>query len=218
MKKLLYCTAAFLVLTFSANSQDKFTEAMKKQLAAFDTTSKPEAFSALGNSFQRIGDVEKTQWLPYYYAALSKLMSGLIINQTDPSQSDMYADQAEEFYNKAKALTAENSELHCLGKILATLRMLGDPQNRYMQYSGIAAEHLAKARKLDPTNPRPDYLEAQDLYYTPEQFGGDKKKAVEMLKTALVKFEAFIPASPIHPYWGKQQVQTMLTMANGAGK
>lgn len=218
MKKLLYLTAAFLVFTFSASSQDKFTEAMKKQLAAFDTTSKPEAFGALANSFQRIGDAEKTQWLPYYYASLCKLMNGLILTQTDPSNSDMYADQAEEFLNKAKALTTENSELHCLGKILATLRMLADPQNRYMQYSGIAAEHLQKARTLDPTNPRPDYLEAQDLYYTPEQFGGDKKKAVEMLKTALVKFDAFKPASPIHPYWGKQQVQTMLTQVDGAGK
>ncbi len=43
---------------------------MKKNLALFDSAKTTADYQTLANTFERIGDAEKTQWLPYYYAGL----------------------------------------------------------------------------------------------------------------------------------------------------
>jgi hypothetical protein len=71
-----------------------------------------------------------------------------------------------------------------------------------MIYGPIAAEALAKAKSLDPTNPRVYLQEALDKYNTPEQWGGSKTEGKKMLEDAVKKYEAFKPQSSIHPNWG----------------
>ena len=60
---------SFLILfafTFSANAQnDKYMSAMVPKVAAVDTTVSSTGWLELGNSFERIAESEKTQWLPY---------------------------------------------------------------------------------------------------------------------------------------------------------
>ncbi len=46
----------------------------------------------------------------------------------------------------------------------------------------IVKEFIEK--KLDPENPRITIMEAEDLYFTPEQFGGSKTKGIELFKKA----------------------------------
>src|SRR4249920_2337118 len=69
MKSLLFFSMMIGVLASSAQS-DKYLEAMKKNLALFDSAKTNADYQTLANTFQRIGDAEKTQWLPYYYAGL----------------------------------------------------------------------------------------------------------------------------------------------------
>ena len=49
---------------------------MEARVAAIDTTRNPSELTDLANAFERIADAEKTQWLPYYYAALAAVNSG----------------------------------------------------------------------------------------------------------------------------------------------
>ncbi|HNA00702.1 MAG TPA: hypothetical protein PLN49_07560, partial [Ferruginibacter sp.] len=61
-----------------------------------------------------------------------------------------------------------------------------------------------------PNNPRPEYLKGQGLKYTPEQFGGGCATAKPVLQASLDKYNAFKPASELHPNWGKQRVELLL--------
>lgn len=218
MKKLII-TSVFLlsmVLVFAQN--EKYVKAMETRIASMDTTKQSTGFLELSNAFERIGDAEKNQWLPYYYGAFSAVQAGYSINGAqmggNADKVDPICDKAEALLNKAEALSKDNSEIYVIKKMIASLRMLGDPMNRYMQYGPIASEALAVAQKLNPDNPRIYLMMGQDKFYTPEQFGGSKAEAKKLFGYAMQKFETYKPESSLSPNWGKNMTQYYLSQAN----
>ncbi len=217
MKKII-SLSYFLLFTVAAFSQnEKFVKTMEQTIAAFDTTRSNDGMLDLAAKFQRIGDAEKTQWLPYYYAALANVNMGFGLSGGQFGQNgdkiDPLADKAEQLINKAEELSPNNSEIYVLKNMIATLRLMVDPQARAMKYWGAATEALATAKKLNPENPRVYYLEGQSKLYTPEQYGGSKTEGIRLLELALQKFNAFKPESSIHPNWGKQMTEQFLAQA-----
>ena len=94
--------------------------------------------------------------------------------------------------------------------MIASVQMLVNPQQRYMQYGAASQKEMQKAMQQDPTNPRPYMLKGQSLKYTPEQFGGGCVTAKPVLQSSLNKYATFKPASEIHPTWGKQRVELLI--------
>jgi hypothetical protein len=109
--------------------------------------------------------------------------------------------------NKAEETSKENSEIFIIRKLIATLRMMADPMTRYQTYGPAAAEALARAKELNPDNPRVYLLEGQDKFFTPEQFGGSKSQAKTLFEESMKKYESFKPESSIHPRWGLDQAK-----------
>lgn len=211
MKKIIVIASAlFAVVSVSAQSE-RYLKAMQENVAKLDSIRSMQGWTEVGNNFQRIADAEKTQWLPYYYAALSNVMAGYFqsaVNQNpNPAVTDPLADKADAALSKAESLTKENSEIFVVKKMIATLRMMADPMNRWQTYGPQAAEALQKAKSLNPNNPRVFMLEGQDKFYTPEQFGGSKTEAKSLFEESARKFESFKPESSIHPQWGLSQVK-----------
>lgn len=199
-----------LVVTVLAFAQsEKFTAAMKTNLAAMDTAFKtPANLLTLSNNFERIASAEKTQWLPYYYAAFCQVNYGFM--QQDKDKTDGYADKASLLIAKADSLSPNNSEISCIKSMVASCHMMVNPQQRWQEYGAESSSNMQDAMKQDPTNPRPYYLKGQGLKYTPESFGGGCKTAKPALEIAQVKYEAFKPASDISPNWGKGLVAKLL--------
>jgi hypothetical protein len=131
--------------------------------------------------------------------------------EKDKSKIDAIADKATELINKADALQPNNSEISCIKSMIASSHMMVDPMTRFMEYGPESQSHLDAAMQQDPTNPRPEYLKGQGLKYTPEQFGGGCATAKPVLQSSLTKFNAFKPASELHPNWGKQRVELLIS-------
>ncbi|MEO6917135.1 MAG: hypothetical protein ABI151_17205 [Chitinophagaceae bacterium] len=214
MKRLLFST--LLLITASAYAQsERYEKAMMQNISKLDSANAKgaDAFTPLADNFTRIGDAEKTQWLPYYYASYASVMSALMME--DKSKVDIIADKADALLKKAETLAGkENSETCVIRSMIASAHMMVDPQSRYMQYGAVSASNLEKAKAMDPTNPRPVYLEGQSKFYTPEQFGGGKTAAKEMFKKALSMFSTFKPATNLSPKWGEASTKYFLTQAN----
>ncbi len=209
MKKLILL-ALMTTLTVAGFSQsDKYLAAMKRNLAAIDSSfSNPPSLLSLANTFERIADAEKNQWLPYYYAALCQVNYGFMV--TDKAQTDNIADKATALINKADSLSPKNSEISCIKSMIASCHMMVNPMQRYMQYGQESNTEMENAMEQDPTNPRPYLLKGQSLKYTPEQFGGGCKTAKIELQTAIDKFLVYKPASELYPAWGLQRVQQLM--------
>lgn len=213
MKKTLLSVIIICSSMFLFAQSDKYLPSMKKNIAMLDSALKQGTIKDLANNFERIGDAEKQQWLPYYYAAYCTVISAFI--EKDKTKQDGIADKAEELLTKAEGLAGkENSEIDIVKSMIASAHMMVDPQTRWMQYGKASSENIAKAKELDPTNPRAVYLEGQAKFFTPEAFGGGKAPAKELLEKALVMFDAFKPQSELHPTWGKASTLYFLSMTN----
>lgn len=218
MKKTIFVFTVLLTATVSlAQMPDKFVKAIEAKMAALDSTTSVDGWVELANSFERIAEAEKNQWLAYYYAAYSNVMAGILtgsggdIMAAKADKTDPYADKAEKHISKAEELMKNNSEIFVIKKMIATLRMMGDPMNRYMTYGPEAQAMLEEAKKLNPDNPRVYILDGQDKFFTPEQFGGSKAEAKILFETAQKKFETFKPETAIHPSWGLPTVKYFLS-------
>lgn len=208
MTRIFIAILSLITLTGYAQSE-KYIEAMKKNLARFDSVKTAEEYQSLAATFERIGDAEKTEWLPYYYSSLALLTPGWADPKID---KDANATKIKSILDKADPLVKENTdkaEVLAIRNMTATQQMLVDPQTRWQNYGQEGANYLKQAKELDPNNPRLAYLEGAGIFGTPEQFGGGKLKAKPVLEKAVELFKAEKP-KPMHPQWGQKIAEDML--------
>ena len=214
MKKIILSLLIISSFCLHAGAQevDKYTRVMEANVPAVDTLRNSNDLVALSATFARIAEAEKTKWLPYYYAALTQVNAAYFMGMDNikAEKTDPMADKADGFISKADALSPNNSEIYLVKKMIASLRLMGDPMNRYMEYGPKADEALQTAMKLNPENPRIYLLQAQDKYFTPEQFGGSKTEAKALFDMASKKYMLSKPESSIAPSWGKNVVDYFL--------
>lgn len=210
MKTTLLTLLAIVATTVSFAQSPNFEKGMAKGMEMMKNAKTSEDFTANANFFERVATTEKTQWLPFYYAAYNQLISGAL--EKDNSKKDAIYSKALDFVTQAAALKANDSEIETLTGYIKLMTVYVDPMNRYTQI-GPAMTYLEKAKQLDNGNPRPLFIIAQNSFYTPEAFGGGKKVALPQLKVAMDKYNAFKPAYAFAPSWGSEHCQALLTEA-----
>lgn len=112
---------------------EKYTAAMKANIALFDSMMGKGNGIELANNSERIGGAEKSQWLPFYYSAYCTITQAYI--EKDKSKKDAIADKAQQLLDKAESIYGkENSEIDVIKSMIATAHVTVDPQSRYMTY------------------------------------------------------------------------------------
>ena len=209
MKNLIL--GIFLMIGVNAFSQTAYEKAMTEKIAIVEQHKTPDEFTALANDFKRIGDKEKTQWLPYYYAAFATIQKGrTLMREGKTEELDLTAAEAQKYLNLATQLNKDSAENLILQKMIHSLKMMVNPQQRFMSEGMLAAEALSKAEKIDAQNPRITLMRAEDTYYTPEQFGGSKSKGLELFQKALDQYTVYQPKTKLDPNWGKSEAEYFL--------
>ncbi len=190
MKQLIIILCMFMAVAASAQNE-KFMGAMQSRMEGYKTAKTPQDFLDISN-------------------AHAQVLHGYMLAQTNPAALDPIADKAEQLINKADALEQNNSEITCVKSMIAQLRMMVNPMQRFQQYGTLMNEYLEKAKQQDPANPRPYALQSQSLFYTPAQFGGGCATAKPIAEQGMKLEEAFKPKTELHPKWGKQQFEMVL--------
>lgn len=204
MKSLIFSLLMLGAVVTSAQS-DKYAAAMKKTLALFDSAKTTADYQAMANTFERIGEAEKTQWLPYYYAGLALATAGW----NDPNvDKDANSTKINTLCDKAAALD-NNSEIFAIRNMSATQQMMVDPQTRWQTYGVQAAKDLDEGLKMNPDNPRLYYLRGESIFNTPVAFGGGKGKAKPIFEKAVALFKMDKP-KPLYPNWGLERTEEQL--------
>lgn len=204
MQKTLLALTLLISLTAGAQS-DKYTQTMQKNIALLDSAKSVDQLQSLAGTFDRIGDAEKTQWLPYYYAALAQTWIGWMPATTD---KDGNAQKINAYLAKAEAIE-KNAETYAVENMAATQQMLVDPSTRWATNGKDAGAALQKGMALDPNNPRLYYLQAMSLFSTPSQYGGGKDKAKPVFEKSIALYKSTQP-KPLYPTWGQKQAEDML--------
>jgi hypothetical protein len=205
MKKTILALLLFASLAAGAQT-DKYTQTMQKNLALMDSAKTIGDLQNMAGAFERIGDAEKTKWLPYYYAALAQSRIGWYPEMKE--HADENAVKTKALLAKAESIE-KNSELYIIENMTATQQMVVDPQSRWSTYGQEASAALNKGIQADPNNPRLYYLQGMSLFNTPPQFGGGKDKAKPLFEKSIALFKSAQP-KPLYPNWGQQQAEAML--------
>jgi hypothetical protein len=205
MKKLLMAVTLFV--TLGLNAQTKYESAMQNGLAKMKESKTADEMNATASFFERVADAEKTQWLPYYYAARNYTIAAFMNPAAD---KDKTAEKVNALIAKAEAIEKSNAEIFCLKQQVAVMQLTVDPMSRWQSYGAIASEAIAKAKAIEPNNPRPYLLEGQYLMNVPEAFGGGKAVAKKLFEKSVELFGNYKPVSALHPSWGKEQAGQLL--------
>lgn len=201
---LILLTLAFSV---SVNANDKYTETMQKNIdAVYKAQSIADIQNAV-NTFERIGEAEKTKWEPFYYAGFGYVM--MATREKEATAKDSYLDLALKAIEKAKAIRIDESEIIALEGFVHMMRVTVDPASRGQQYSGLAFQSFGKAVAMNPENPRALALLAQMQYGTAQFFGSPTTEACTTLSKSLEKFDTFKSDNPLAPKWGKGMAEEM---------
>ncbi len=212
MKTIFTSVLFFAALSLSIAQSDKYQKAMEKNVATYDTARSAQTMQSLMGTFGRIGQAEKTQWLPYYYAGMCA--TSMANKETDKARVAGWADQAEAFAQKADSLSPNNSEVSVLLATIHFARINVDFMGRGPKYSALGADALQKALQQNPNNPRAMVVLAQLRNSAPEGFGGDKAMACQLAQKAQALY-ATEPQTGIQPTWGRTSAERLVAKCTG---
>ena len=190
-------------------NDDKYVEAMKKNIELLNDATSAEDFQSAVNAFERIAQKETDKWEPLYYAAYGTLITA--IKEQDATKKDALLDKALASAQKAAGVKPNESEIVALIGFVHMIRVTVDPASRGQQYSGMAFQEFSKAVKLNPENPRALSLLSQMQYGTAKFFGSSTDEACATNTAAIAKFDTHTSEDPLAPTWGKDMTKQMET-------
>lgn len=210
MKKIILSLAVVLFGLVSMAQESVYFRTMEETLEGYSTIQSLADMQALGNKFQMIANVEKTEWLPLYYHAHCYIILSFM-EQGDAAKKDSYLDVAEKSIEKMIALAPNEAEVYALEAFYYSGRLVVDPAERGQKYSGLSGQAIGKALALDPTNPRANFIKLQSDKSSAKFFGKDPKSFCPQAKELMANWDNFIPKSSIYPAWGKEQLARIVS-------
>lgn len=214
MKKVLIMTTAVCMSLAASFAQDNNEQQLQAAVARLDKATAVKDYRQLAIDFAGIAARQQTNWLSWYYAAFCNAKTGWLY-ENDGERIEPFANLADEQIKKSLSLldTAtqqkELSEVYCVLSMVNRAKVFINPMTYGRQYGPVAGQYVQKALALDAANPRAVYLAGWEKYATPKMWGGDKKKAKELLEQSLQQLNAQ-NATGTAPHWGKQEVEGLL--------
>lgn len=204
-KAILSLISVFLMICVFGQSA-KYKEAMKSNIKLANETKTSENYQTAAAAFERIGNAEKNQWLPFYYAALTQLRMGLTDQRAD---KDAIAQKVSALIAKAEAIN-KNAEMATLRYMNATLQLIVNPMERWQKFGAEAEAAYQDGLAMDANNPRLYFLKGQSLLNTPPQFGGGMDAARPMFEKAVAVGEKTKVTDELMPTWGVEESKKIL--------
>jgi hypothetical protein len=197
MTKIITMITLFICSLLSAQTQ--FEQGMGKAFGLWKEGKNTEA-SAM---FERIAAAEKSSWLPNYYVALVNTTTAFSVK--DKTQIDLLLTKAQDALDIEMIKDQNNAELYVLQALIYTAWVVADPMTNSMKYSAKVMEAYAKAKALDPNNPRAVFGEADYQLGGAKWTGVDTKPLCAQVDKAIELFATFKPETPFSPKWGLER-------------
>jgi len=166
-----------------------------------------EKLKEVSTKLERLSTFGDKEWLVNYYIALNSYRIGTIAYD-DKEMSEKYIESAKESIQKSIKGKDDFAESHALFSSILGMELGFKPQ--LGMTNGIkSGKAIAKAKKLDPENPRVYMIDGTGKLYTPKMFGGGIDKAIKLFEKAAELFKKEEDRG-IYPDWGKEEVYVWL--------
>jgi len=208
MKQLIAILSSIMLLSNAGAQTLPDSTAYDKGLSMIAAATTVQDYENAGNYFDGLSTSKPKEWLAPLYAGLCYVLASF--HATDSKLKDQWCDKAQTYLDSADVRNADESETASVQAFLYQARIDVSPMERGLEYSRKADAEIKKAEADNSSDPRPYFLYAMNVYYTPKIFGGGAEKALPLFEEAADKFKAFKPAMPFMPHWGEQQNLEMI--------
>jgi len=188
-------------------ANEKYLQKMGETLEKLNKSSSIEEMQEVANTFRNIANVEKEEWLPLYYEAQCYILMSFMDRS---GAKDTYLDQAETYIEKMLELVPEEAEAYVLQAFYHTGRLVVNPPERAMSTGPLVSQSLGKALSIDQGNPRALVIKLSNEIGTAQYFGTDTAPMCKQAQDLLANWDSHELRSPIHPAWGKDQVEEIV--------
>ena len=208
MKKSIITITVVLMTLIAVAGTKSFNSSMKDNLQTLRADKDDVSYVELGDKFAKIADNNSNRFEPLYYSAYSYIISSWQINE--PAKKAEILSKANEKIEKALEISPNNDELLVLKAFYYQAMIMTNPQKYGQQYSMKANELFQKAQSINESNPRAQFLMAQNTYYTPVEYGGGSERALPLFVKAAEFYKTQDSSNYLSPIWGEQTNKQML--------
>ena len=206
-----------MILLFSFITQAQSTvyeNKMKEALQLLYKSQNSTDYALAANTFERIANVEKKEWLPLYYNAYATILISMMNPTAEAAVRDAHLDKVSETIAALITLVPEETEIYVLQAFYFTARLVINPMVRGQEYGALSAKAIQKSLKLDPKNPRAKQMHLSSRMGTARFFGKDISSFCEEANSIIAEWDAYKTKSKWHPNWGKNQVLRIIGECN----
>ena len=189
------------ISTTHSQTEDEFKEAIKTLMTESYQSDSVGLEKSIRN-LDRFTEYKQISHLVYYYKAFGKWQAVLRM-----SSGAMGSEHAKSLINSAvsdlkKSMSIKENFADAIALDVNCHYILYyvEPQRR-LEFVRHVSNSIKKALELEPENPRIILTDAQNIYHTPAQFGGDQMKGIARYKEAIEKFKKEKAELPL-PQWG----------------
>lgn len=186
---------------------EKTRRFLLRYVAFADTASSEEGRDKIIKGIEMVANTAMDDWFSQYYAAFYNAISAS--RKTDTAQARIQLDRAETYIKLAEKLNPKESEIILVRGMIKGIRIGKNPALGE-KLGPDCMNDYNEALKLNAENPRAYLVLGESYTYMPEEAGGGKKKAKEMLKLADKKYANDKHDDPAWPKWGQDRVKMLL--------
>lgn len=202
-------TFTVVLMSFAAvAASGNFNKSMKSNLQVLRASNVSVNYVDLGDGFAKIADENPNRFEPFYYSAYSYILASWQVKE--PAKKTEILSEAKKKIDKAFELAPNNDELYVLKAFYYQAMIMLNPQKYGQPYSIKASELLNRAQGINPSNPRAQFLLAQNVFYTPAEYGGGKDNALPLFKKSAALFVTQNTSGYLVPIWGENTNSQML--------
>jgi hypothetical protein len=206
MKKTTLFLCAMLISTLVMGGDETYYQKMGETLSGFSTCTSVEDYQNLANKFRVIANVETEEWLPLYYEAQCYIMISFM-NGLSAQEKDAYLEKASSILDQMNEMAPHEAEIKVLEAFYLTGSLVVNPPQRAMNTTPLIHSAIAKALAMEPNNPRAIFLRISNEMGTASYFGEDTEPYCAQARELLQNWDSYELRSPIHPNWGKEEVE-----------
>lgn len=191
------------------STPEKTRRFLVRYLNYMDTAPSFETRVQILKGIEIVANAVKTDWISQYHASYYNAVCSM--ESADSVQKENLMSGAQGYYNTAAGLAPSEPEVMTLKAVL----MIAELNQRAISKDSVLAciKLLEQSRKTNANNPRTLTMLGKCYLILPEKEGRDKKKAADLLKTAIKKFDSDRHEDPAWPHWGKTMAESLLKEA-----
>lgn len=210
MKRVILIITCLTIISCAYAGNPAYTKKMKETLEVMHAAQSAAEFTEVANSFTRISNIAKEEWLPLYYHANIYINMIYVDKEADNEQKEKYLAIARKSVEQLLATHSNEVEVQVLDAWYWISRIGLKPMVYGMLYIGKYSSAIERALAIEVNNPRAIFLDLSNKIGKAEFFGNDISEYCVDVKKLYYNWEDYQRKSELHPIWGKDGLASHL--------